>query len=164
MADGNDAENSGGNGGGLMPLIVAVGIVTVCAVAGAAGLAWLEAGKNNETSAAATCTPEQMEQAELDDSVSTVVDLPSIVTNLSGEDAPWLRMDASVVVPLATAKKEELATQLSQDFMSYVRSLTASELSGGTNLYLLKRDLKEIARTRTADASLDVLIRTLVVE
>lgn len=165
MADSDDPGNGDGVRGGLLPLLVALALVTVCAVAGAAGLAWIESGKKtDEKTAAAGCTPEQKEQAELDDKISTVIDLPSIVTNLAGEDAPWLRMDASVVVPLATAKKQELAGELSQDFLSYVRSLSASDLAGGTNLYLLKRDLKEIARTRTSDASLDVLIRTLVVE
>lgn len=165
MADNEGAGKGDGAGGGLVPLILALAIVTFCAVAGAAGIAWLESGgKNDEKAAAAGCTPEQKEQAELDDKISTVVDLPSIVTNLAGDDAPWLRMDTSVVVPLATAKKQELAAELSQDFLSYVRSLPASDLSGGTNLYLLKRDLKEIARTRTSDASLDVLIRTLVIE
>ncbi len=150
---------------GVLSIIIPIIAVTVIAAGAAAAGAWFEAGRQKaETHAAASCGPVDKQVAELGDSVTSVLDLPSIVTNLAGEDAPWLRLDVSVVVPNSTPQKEQLAAELSHDFLGYVRSLQVSELSGGTNLYLLKSDLTELAKVRTSNASLDVLIRTFVIE
>ena len=160
-ADKGEAEERGG----LLATIVPFVVVTVIAAGAAAGGAWFESGRQNaEAKAAASCGPAEKQVAELGDSVTSVLDLPSIVTNLAGEDAPWLRLDVSVVVPNTTPQKDQLAAELSHDFLGYVRSLQASELAGGTNLYLLKNDLTELAKARTSDATLDVLIRTFVIE
>lgn len=160
-----DSEGKAGQGEGMVSLMIAIAAVTIVAAGGAAAAAWFETGRQkSETAGAATCGPEERQIAQLGDQVTFVLNLPSIVTNLAGEDAPWLRLDVSVVVPNTTPQKEQLAAQLSQDFLGYVRSLNVSELSGGTNLYLLKEDLTELAKARTSEGSLDVLIRSFLIE
>jgi flagellar FliL protein len=159
--DGGEAKKSTGILATLIPFVA----VTVIAAGAAAAGAWFEAGRQKASAVeAAKCGPATAQVGELGDAVTSVLELPSIVTNLAGEDAPWLRLDVSVVVPNSTPQKDQLAAELSQDFLGYVRSLQVSELSGGTSLYLLKNDLKELAKVRTSDASLDVLIRTFVIE
>lgn len=149
----------------FVPTLVAVAVVTVCAVSAASGMAWLEAVQTQkDRQAAATCSLEQKQKITLGDALTSIVELPSIVTNLEGEGAPWLRMDVSVVLPVGTPQKERLAAELSQDFLGYLRTLPVNEISGGTNFYLLKRDLRDIARSRTEEPSADVLIRTFVIE
>lgn len=160
-----EANNNSDAKSGIVPVVIALAAVTVIAAGAATAVAWFDAGRRKaEVAAAASCGPEDKQLAELGDAVSTVLDLPSIVTNLAGEDEQWLRLDVSVVVPKSVVQKEQLTAELAQDFLGYVRSLAAGELSGGTNLYLLKKDLTELARIRTADASMDVLIRTFVIE
>lgn len=160
-----EANNNSDPKTGFVPVVIALAAVTVIAAGAATGAAWFDAGRRKtEGAAAATCASENKQMAELGDAVSTVLDLPSIVTNLAGDDEQWLRLDVSVVVPKPVAQKEQLTAELAQDFLGYVRSLTVGELSGGTNLHFLKKDLTELARIRTSDASLDVLIRTFVIE
>lgn len=166
MADADGpGEGAQKTSGGVLQLILAAALVTVLAAGAAVGLAWYEQSRKAAGAAQAqTCSPERTEHASLGDDVSSVVELPSIMTDLSGEGAPWVRLDVSVVLPVALAGKDVKAAELAQDFLGYVRSLRADQLSGGTNLYLLKHDLKDIARIRTAGASVDVLIRTLIIE
>lgn len=105
-----------------------------------------------------------LEKVQLSDAASTLIEIPTIITNLAGENAPWVRLEVSVVVPAGFADKTRVGAQLAQDFLGHVRTLKSMQLAGGTNLHYFREDLREIARIRTAQDSLDVLIKTLVIE
>ena len=106
----------------------------VSLLAGATGvaLAWLKA-KHSAGSAGieAACSPEAKKLVQLEDRVSTVVDVASIITNLAGEGAPWVRLDVSVVMSVSVSNKDKIAAVLAQDFMGFMRSLKPEQLVGG---------------------------------
>ncbi|MDX2308825.1 MAG: flagellar basal body-associated FliL family protein [Hyphomicrobium sp.] len=151
--------------GSIVPFVAACLIVSLAGLVAGALLPWFDrAGVAGQTQVEASCGSDASATAGLAGTVSSIVELPSVVTNLAGDGAPWVRLDASIVLPDAFADKSRVAAELAQDFMGYARTLKAGQLVGGSGLYLLKQDLKDIARMRTSGASMDVLIRTLIVE
>ncbi|HMN38733.1 MAG TPA: flagellar basal body-associated FliL family protein [Hyphomicrobium sp.] len=141
-------------------------IVTTIGFGAGLAAAWLHApsSRADASDPKPACEPGAVEKLQFSDAASSVIEVPSIITNLAGENAPWVRLEVSIVLPRDFADKERHAAQLAQDFLGFVRTLQATQLTGGTNLQLLKEDLKEIASIRTSRASLDVLIRTLIIE
>ena len=145
---------------------LAILVVTLAGVSAGGASAWfqvrhlnLEPGVSAPPGETAT-----LEKVRLSDAASTLIEIPTIITNLAGENAPWVRLEVSVVVPAGFADKTRVGAQLAQDFLGHVRTLQSMQLAGGTNLHYFREDLREIARIRTAQDSLDVLIRTLVIE
>ncbi|MEZ5899384.1 MAG: flagellar basal body-associated FliL family protein [Hyphomicrobiaceae bacterium] len=146
----------------------ALAFLAVTFVGAGAGLgsAWFHA-KTSPTGAHVdqrACETGASEKFQLSDAASVVLEIPSIITNLRGENAPWVRLEVSVILPVGFSDKGRYGAQLAQDFLGYMRTLEAAQLVGGTNLQFLKEDLKEIASIRTEQPGTDVLIRTLVIE
>ena len=154
--------SEGGRGGTL----IAFALVALLSVAGGLGLAWYaeQEAKAPADHDAGKATAKTEESAALAEPTAKIAELPSIMTNLSGEGAPWLRLDLSVVLPKEMPDQEAKLAELGQDFLSFVRTLRADQISGGSNLQFLKQDLQEIARIRTSDPTVDVLIRNLIVD
>lgn len=166
MADADKTKDeAAAASGGVMGTIIGFIVLALLAMGVAVGIAWYEHGKlAKEASAKEACGPAKQELAKLGDSVSVVRSIPSILTNLAGEGAPWLRLDLSVVLPRSFPEEEKTLAELGQDFLSFVRTLRPDQIAGGTNLDLLRADLKEIARIRTDGAALDVLVRNIILE
>lgn len=166
MADTSVSTAEDTSEGGRGSTLVAIALVALLSVGGGLGLAWYSGQIAEKTSAAVP--PEGSEQTvegtDQSAPATKIAELPSIMTNLSGEGAPWLRLDLSVVLPQEMPDQNTKLAELSQDFLSFVRTLRADQIAGGSNLQFLKQDLQEIARIRTSDHTVDVLIRTLIVE
>jgi len=150
----------------ILQSALAILVVTLAGVGAGGGSAWFQARHlTSELGASAQpCDATTLEKFQLSDAASTLIEIPTIITNLAGDNAPWVRLEVSVVVPAGFADKTRVAAQLAQDFLGHVRTLKSMQLAGGTNLHYFREDLREIARIRTAQDSLDVLIKTLVIE
>jgi flagellar FliL protein len=139
----------------LIELAIVVGLA-VCA--GAAFEAWRPAAapgpdKPAETPAAA---PGQ---------VSTIVDLPPIVTNLGAPQDTWVRLEGSIIFdPKALPHPEAVAGQIGDDVLAYLRTVSLRQLEGPVGLQNIRQDLNERATTRSGGKVRALVIRTLVVQ
>ena len=161
-----DLQPENSSEGGKGQSILAFGLVVLLSVGGGLGLAWHseQTAKTPTVPVPANSEMKPQERAALAEPTTKITELPSIMTNLSGEGAPWLRLDLSIVLPKDIPDEQTVLAELSQDFLGFVRTLKADQIAGASNLQFLKQDLQEIARIRLEGASVDVLIRTLILD
>ncbi len=117
----------------MVSTLVALAVVTLMSIAAGAGLAWYGAGHESaDPKPVKAADHTEQPQAEAASQPQTrVAELSSIMTNLSGEGAPWLRLDLSVVIPKDMTDQEAILAQISQDILSFVRTLRADQIAGG---------------------------------
>lgn len=92
----------------------------------------------------------------------SVVDLPSITTNLVDPTDAWIRMELSLVFEGESDKT--LAQEVHQDIIAYVHTMKLYNLRGGSGYQHLIEDLNERAAIRTEGRVKRVLVRSLILE
>ena len=154
------------NSGSLKGLIVGIAISTVVAIAGGAVIGMQFSSM--VTPAVKDKKPKESEQhapiASNYVGKLTVKNLPPVLTNLAAPKKAWVRMEAAIVVSGEEEDVELLAAQISQDNLAYLRTLTLSDIEGGSGLAYLRSDLNERASVRSKGRVLEVIIGSLVVE
>ena len=134
-------------------------ISVIVLIGAAVGGAFEAAGPRSAT--AANPTQSSSAPAEL----SSVYDLPPIVTNLASPQDTWVRLEGSMVFdPKLMPHPEAAAAKLGDDILAYLRTLTLKQIEGPIGLEDLRQDLSERAATRTGGKSREFLIRMLVVQ
>ncbi|WAJ29970.1 flagellar basal body-associated FliL family protein [Antarcticirhabdus aurantiaca] len=189
MAEDETSEAPAGKAkGGIMPTVLAVGVLTV--LAGGAGaltgtlLASEEAAPVAEAPAAAAPAapkPEGGAQAEhggaapagehaaaegeADEPVpDKLVVMKPIVTNLAAPANMIVRLESSLVISGASEEDTELLlARIEADTTTFLRTVQLPQLEGARGITHLREDLVERARMRSPHVS-DVLIQSLVAE
>jgi flagellar protein FliL len=96
---------------------------------------------------------------------STIVDLPPIVTNLGAPQDTWIRLEGSIVFdPKTIPHPEAVASQIGDDALAYLRTVSLHQLEGPIGLENIRQDLNERAATRSGGKVHAFVIRTLVVQ
>ena len=96
---------------------------------------------------------------------STIVDLPPIVTNLGAPQDTWIRLEGSIIFdPKALPHPEAVASQIGDDILAYLRTVSLRQLEGPIGLENIRQDLNERAATRSGGKVRGFVIRTLVVQ
>jgi flagellar FliL protein len=96
---------------------------------------------------------------------STIVDLPPIVTNLGAPQDTWIRLEGSIIFdPKALPHPEAAASQIGDDILAYLRTVSLRQLEGPIGLENIRQDLNERAATRSGGKVRGFVIRTLVVQ
>jgi flagellar protein FliL len=137
--------------------ILAMIVVTV--LAGASGvshglLSKAAPAKEVQTHPAAAAPPPSMQ----------LFDLPPVVTNLGQPTSVWVRLDAVLILSQDIAHPDVLGAQIADDYLSYLRTTTLSELQGPIGLEDLKEALNERAAARSNGKVKEVIIKTLVIQ
>jgi flagellar FliL protein len=91
--------------------------------------------------------------------------IPPVVTNLAEPAGAWIRVEASVVTD--TLNDEEanvLVARLGEDVVSYLRTMSPSQIEGARGLQYLREDLNERAAIRSSGKVRELIIETLVVQ
>ena len=97
--------------------------------------------------------------------VSTIVDLPPIVTNLGAPPDTWVRLEGSIIFdPKTLPHPEAMAGQIGDDVLTYMRTVSLHQLEGPIGLENIRQDLNERAATRSGGKVHAFVIRTLVVQ
>jgi flagellar protein FliL len=141
--------------GSLIELAI---VICLAACAGAAFVAWRPAtppglDKPAESPASAPALS------------STIVDLPPIVTNLGAPQDTWIRLEGSIIFdPKALPHPEAVASQIGDDILAYLRTVSLRQLEGPIGLENIRQDLNERAATRSDGKVRGFVIRTLVVQ
>lgn len=88
-----------------------------------------------------------------------------VTTNLAAPPNAWIRMEASIVTDkLAEEEAFALTSKVGEDIVSYLRTLTPSQIEGARGLQYLREDLNERAVTRSSGKVRELIIETLVVQ
>ncbi len=91
--------------------------------------------------------------------------LASIVTNLGAPKGTWVRLEAAIVVGPDAAKEENLlAGRISEDIVSFLRTVPLAQIEGANGFQNLREDLNDRARIRSEGKVREVIIQSLIVE
>ncbi|AZO21993.1 MULTISPECIES: flagellar basal body-associated FliL family protein [unclassified Mesorhizobium] len=136
----------------------------------AIGLGWVSGGylKQGEAPAPVPAAPENAGSPEKAAEAGkpapgpTVVQLAPITTNIASPGEVWIRLEASVLYD--APQPPEMAEQIQQDLLAFVRTLKMHQIEGASGYQHLKADLDERAALRSGGHVKQVLIRTMLLE
>ncbi|MER0238904.1 flagellar basal body-associated FliL family protein [Fulvimarina sp. MAC8] len=171
--------------GGMMPLIVALGLVTLIGGGGGAAMGVLLSGGSSSEEAAPPAeehaeAPAEEEQAaeahgeDGEESISEIaqaeekplriIELNPVLTNLYNPATSWIRIEAAIIMKDdAETDPAILAAEIEADTLAFARSLQIAQVEGTRGLLHLRDDLRERAKLRSP-AVVDYLIKAMVVE
>jgi flagellar FliL protein len=88
-----------------------------------------------------------------------------VVTNMAAPAGTWIRMEGSVVTdPLNEEEASVLVARIGEDIVSYLRTVSATQIEGARGLQYLREDLNERATIRSGGKVRELIIETLVVQ
>jgi flagellar biosynthetic protein FliP len=152
----------------LLPLIAVVGVLTLVALAGGAGLGIMLGSSEAppvvaETPAGAEPATPEVAAVAVPGAVPTtqIIKLEPIVTNVSSPAKILVRVEASIVIdPSKTTAPDLLAAEVQSDTLTFLRTLDLAQIEGARGLLHLREDLRERAMLRSPAVS-DYLILAL---
>ncbi|QRM30133.1 flagellar basal body-associated FliL family protein [Microvirga sp. VF16] len=91
--------------------------------------------------------------------------LAPVVTNLTGSESDWVRIEASIVYkPRDEQHPDVLVSETRQDILSYIRTMSLAQIQGPSGLLHLREDLNERARLRSKGVIQELVLETLIVQ
>ena len=91
-------------------------------------------------------------------------ELAPVVTNLQAPEGAWIRLQTAIVYDKTDAAGIDIvATEVGEDVLAFVRTLTLEQIQGASGLEALRDDLNERARLRSDGKVRELLIEMLVV-
>lgn len=91
--------------------------------------------------------------------------LSPVVTNLGASDDQWIRLEASIIYKInEDLNPDVLVAETRQDVLSYIRTLTLSQIQGASGLLHLREDLNERARLRSKGIIQELVVEGLVIQ
>jgi flagellar protein FliL len=104
-------------------------------------------------------------EAKKDQQTDHIIGLDPILVTLAGPQKSWARVELSMVTEGGARDDFALLSKtISEDLMSFLRTVPLSHVESAVGLEYLREDLSEIARLRSKGRVRDVLLRSLVVE
>lgn len=148
-------------------LLVPLAVLTVLALAVGAGLgiqlASTVRGVVIQRSGAAEKAAEANTMRYSSD--MAVEPLKPILTNLASPTSAWVRIEASIIYKVGDLQNPQVAaTQIREDIMTYLRTLTLSQLGAPSALQNLREDLNERAKLRVEGKLTELVVESLVVQ
>ena len=91
--------------------------------------------------------------------------LAPILTNLAEPRDVWIRIESSIVFDdEEIAADEVLAAKITEDILTYLRTVSLSQIESPSGMQHLREDLIERARIRSAGRVTELVIQTLVLQ
>ncbi len=169
---------------GSMGVMLGFAIVTIAAAAAGAGLSFVlpePASSSVHPAAPQGQTGEHGQTMEekgghgpdfkassgepLSGSTSKVWSVNPLTTNLSGAKAPWIRLEGSLVYDPAIEKDMPVvSSQISEDFVAFLRTVSVAEVSGRNGFRSLLEDLNERARLRSGGKVMQFIVSGFIIE
>lgn len=92
-------------------------------------------------------------------------DLPPIVTNLAPPSEAMIRLQATIVFESRTLPHPEtVVAEVTEDIVTYLRTVSVPQIEGASGLQHLRDDLNERASIRSDKKVREVIIQSLVVQ
>jgi flagellar FliL protein len=173
--------------GEAKPGILALGIILLVSTLLAGGVGFLTGGMllgdsgppkdaKTATPAAADAGPDVKSDGHSSDAngdgkpepglaAGSIIDLDPIVTNLASPANKWVRLEASIHLGHDfEGNKEELAKQVAEDLLVFLRAISLRHLEGAAGLSHFREDIEQRASVRSDGAVKRVYVKMLVVE
>ncbi len=94
-----------------------------------------------------------------------VRELQPMLANLMSPDNAWVRVQAAVIfMKKDVPEPDQLAAQITDDLLAYLKTLTAAQLQGASGLQHLREDFNDRAAVRSDGKVREVVIETIVVQ
>ena len=91
--------------------------------------------------------------------------LAPVVTNLTGSESDWVRLEASIVYKAnAEQNPDVIAAETRQDVLAYIRTLSLAQIQGPSGLLHLREDLNERVKLRSKGTIQELVLETLIVQ
>lgn len=152
---------------GRMGMIVGLVLATLVAAGAGAGLGTILAG-NIEAAVTAKVKelPEKPPAPPVKYSGDLVVrDLKPIIANLAAPSTTWIRLETAIIFTNGAVENPDVAaSEIEQDLLAYVRTLTLDQLQGASALEHLRDDLNERVAIRTGRAVSELVVKTMVMQ
>ncbi len=145
-----------------------IGLVLASMIAGGGGVAlgWMQFGQQPAAPHAGKAGSGKAKAEKYTDG-SRVRDLVPITTNLAGEPAAWIRLEASVLLTAAAEPSEEdevLLRNIGEDLVAYLRTLSLKQIQGPSGFQNLREDLDERVRVRSEGKAQELIVQAMVLE
>ena len=147
-------------GGGVLSAIIAITLASVCA----GGIGFLSGTQARQMLGKSEAGAAVVIPAKIEKDTVQMMALPPIVTNLTGSEGGWVRLEAAVLVEGKQAIPADLPARLAQDITALLRTLSLQQISGASGFQHLRGDLMDRMKTRSADRVREILIQSLVIE
>ena len=159
MADTGKAKG----GGSLLGLLVPVVILTLVAGGGGFSVGKIIVARA-KASVAPVADPAKGTAAPAEATVA-IKELNPIVTNLASPEGSWMRLQAAIVYDKADAPQIEIvAAHISDDTLSFIKTLTMAQIQGASGLQHLREDLSERAAVRSDGHVKEMMIEMMVIQ
>jgi flagellar FliL protein len=150
----------------LLSLLTWLGVTVAISfvAAGAGGFLGLRLVAQVKEVVAKSSKPENVKASKYEAGTGLLT-LPPIVTNLADPPDAWVRLQAAIVFDTkGVPVPDMLAAQISEDFLGFLKTLTAAQIGGASGLQHLREDLSERASIRSEGRVRELIIETLVVQ
>lgn len=154
------ASDGAKKGESMLSVLIAFVFVSICA----GGIGFVSGAYSRTLLAGDQSKPAALSPARTSAEDFQVVTLPSIVTNLGGNEGGWVRLELVVLVEGKKAVQADLAARLAQDTTALLRTLSLRQISGASGFQHLREELMDRMKTRSADRVREIMIQSLVVE
>lgn len=152
---------------GKMGMIIGLVLATLIAAGAGAGLGTMLAGNIEAAiTAKAKEVPEKPPAPPVKYSGDLVVrDLKPIIANLAAPSSTWIRLETAIIFTNGAVENPDVAaSEIEQDLLAYVRTLTLDQLQGASALEHLRDDLNERVAIRTEGAVSELVVKTMVMQ
>jgi len=94
-----------------------------------------------------------------------IASLDPILVTLAGPQRSWARLELGVILQgPATPDDPVLLKSMTEDIMSFMRTIPLIQVESASGVEYLREDLEEIARLRSRGRARSIILRSLVVE
>lgn len=158
-SDGKSGEDKGGGGGAIIGLLLA----TLIAGGGGAFVGMSQFAVPHPPAEAKADEPKAENKYV---QAARVRALAPLTTNLAGNPAPWIRLEASVLVSDEVAEEDtdKLTATISEDVIAYLRTVPVAQIQGPSGYQSLREDLDERVRIRSEGMVKELIIQSLILE
>ena len=88
-----------------------------------------------------------------------------VARNLAAPSSTWIRLETAIIFTNGAVENPDVAaTEIEQDLLAYVRTLTLDQLQGASALGHLRDDLNERVAIRTEGAVSEIVVKTMVMQ
>ncbi|MFT0893098.1 flagellar basal body-associated protein FliL [Pseudochelatococcus sp. G4_1912] len=157
--------------GGARTIIMAIVVLTLLAILLGGGIGFLMSSsiekniaRKEEQAASSHSGPAPKHYT--DD--ITLVQLEPITTNLMSPDSVFIKIESSLVVPKEVGEDKNLiailTAEISQDLLTFMRTVTLAQLQGPSGLQNLREDLSDRVAIRSEGKVRELILETVVVQ
>ena len=86
------------------------------------------------------------------------------LNDLASPERTWVRLEASIVVESESAESNQLAANITEDIIAFLRTLSLPLVEGASGFQHLREDLNDRVRMRRGGKVRDLVIHTFIVE